>query len=183
MKKYRLLIGGICMVWSSLVWGGTYIKNGSFETGIESWASKIEGKTVSSPGFVTHVADDGAENTRGCLKAVINIPDDASWYSHSSGVVCSMSSIPADTTVRIHFYAKRKPGSSPILSIARTFGGAFETVELSKRWKKYSVDMTVPVETGSLIFSLVEDQNRKKSQKLVEGEFFLDELRLEVLEK
>ena len=164
------------------------LKNHSFETGTKGWKGQIsvEGKVVKSPQFVIHIDDDGALDSKGCLKVLFEVPKSHKWWSHSTGVIVrTNTNILPNTKVIISFYAKRLSGS-PVLSIMRLGGGSnTDVVELlGKKWRQYSVEIQSVYKTSEYIFSLVGNPNKKTGfQRIKSGSFLLDNVIIETIKE
>ncbi len=163
------------------------VVNGTFDTDTKGWKGQIAKEGIppaTEPSFVIYDSGDGANGSKGCLKATITVPPDTILYSHDSGLCCQFrKTIPA-SSIKVTFFAKNASEYKELLSVGRLWaGGSFSVVELSKEWKKYEVTLELKHETLDIIFATVGNPEGKNFQKIQNGSFLIDDVVVEEITK
>lgn len=132
---------------------------------------------TKKPIFISYLESEGADESKGCLK--INISDldkVASLSSWNIGVGLDLKKSFPKGKVAVTFMAKSISGSKKI-SITRAFGGGSkETVLLTDKWQKYSVELKNKIPMAMVIFTTLGPNN-----KAAVGEFLLDNISIKAV--
>jgi hypothetical protein len=160
------------------------VVNGALAKDISGWTGRKlpaeTNKPTAAPEYIAHVADDGANETKGCIKISVSLEGVAkNARSWTTGVFTQMTEkLKGLGTYKITFWAKSIDGSSSIM-IGRPSGGGHlaKPVAITDKWAKYEATLTLMKwDTKLLMFAPVDS---KRVNVVEAGTFLLDEVSVE----
>lgn len=138
-----------------------------------SWNTSNGDGGAEAAQFISHLSDEGADKTKGCLK--IQIPAERSEGIHPIrlGAAVKIPGIPgseeAPARVRIVFSAKTNGSDGPVfLRVGRAGGGGeLSKTELSSDWQQYEVQVSSPHPLHTLLFTPTDKDGARVSESPV----------------
>jgi len=165
-------------------------KNGSLATDATAWGTRREkigvvdgqhSKTIDEEAnFTSHLADDGANGTKGCLKISFVVNEDYTKHPSECGAYASIRRIPgsaeAPARAKITFYARCPDKSVAFLRVGRLgAGGDQKVLPLTEEWQKFEFVMSAPYNINGILFSPTD----KYRAMIVSGPVLIDEVTVE----
>ena len=178
----------ICMSTTSAISAENLVKNPELSSDTAGWETmcmpRTDGTSVRNKeaNFISHVADQGAAGTQGCLKVSTKLEEGTLNTTNNTGVCASIVKVSgSDETparVKVTFYAKSADHTTEYLYVGRVFGGGNKHVLLiTSDWQKFEVEISAPYPISSIIFC----PTNKIGKDAVNGEVLLDEVTVEDL--
>ncbi|MBI4025871.1 MAG: hypothetical protein HY360_12875 [Verrucomicrobia bacterium] len=157
------------------------VSNGSFEADTAGWVGCFTTEATGQKKvktFVSWEAEEGAGNTRGCLRANLQFEDQPVSFHNSGMITTLVKEFPKDAILKIVFSAKWVSGSK-FLNVTRAWGGGkCGVVEMTPSWEEYDVEIAMQVEGKDIVFCTVPNKNATNIG--VDGEFLLDDVSVEI---
>jgi hypothetical protein len=184
----KLFIGLFCLPFFVFSAFGEPIAQSDFEHDTADWFAwnTTESSDGTSDGvLIEHVADEGADGSKGCLR--IKIPEGVASENHPirAGAALKIPSLPGSeempALVRIVLFARIEgDDGAPFLRIGRAGGaGTSSQIELSSEWEIYEVEISSPFPLHTLLFTPTD----KSGTKISESPVLIDQVTvIEVLE-
>ena len=172
------------------------LANGSFDEGVEGWEGRLvdrqrDNERIDRPDFVEHIVkepDDeanGRDERRGVLQITLEDLGYVNPVAHQSGVHVRLTEpVPAGARLRIRFDA-RSLGGSNRLRITRAWGGSSydRLPELTERWQRHEVILSLDFDTSHLIWSLVEGERGAARNRVAVGRCQIDNVHVSVIDE
>lgn len=165
-------------------------KNGSLDTDATGWGTRrekiavVDGKQTKTideeAKFISYLADDGANGTKGCLKIDMVVAEGYSKHPSECGAYASIRKIPgsaeAPARVKVTFYARCPDQSVAFLRVGRLgAGGSNKILPLTGEWQRFEYVMSAPYNMNGILFSPTE----KYGTTIVSGPVLIDEVTVE----
>jgi hypothetical protein len=179
------LFAATCLSASHAIAGENLVKNPDLSYSTENWETLYftgtgkEAKPNKEVEFISHVADDGVGDSKGCLKITTKLDAGMAATPHNTGACAAISKVPgnAETPARLKltFHAKGGQQGAWSLYVGRANGGGNKQVfPLNTDWEQFEMELTVPHDTSMIIFCPTDEKGVP-----VDGEVLIDEVTVE----
>lgn len=173
----------ICLSATQAIGADNLVENPDLACDTNGWktVSHKSGERDKHADFITYVADQGANGTKGCLKMTTQIEEGISFPS-ASGVYTNISKVlgsaESPAHLKVTFYAKAADQSTGYLHVGRLWGGGKKCIfPLSSEWEKFEAEISSPYDTDAILFC----PSDKSGKEAINGEVLLDEVVVEDL--
>ena len=187
MKPTILTVFAVmCLANAQALCGDNLVKNPDLASDTSGWGTirmeRIDGssKRINNANFISHVSDDGAAGTTGCLKISTKFEEGGEVFLKDNGVFVQIPRVSgsedAPAILKVTFYAKAGNEATSYLYVGRLYGGGNKhKLPISSDWQRFEVEISAPHDTSGIIFC----PTNEKGTQPVEGEVLLDEVTVE----
>ncbi|MEI6492571.1 MAG: hypothetical protein WCO94_08480 [Verrucomicrobiota bacterium] len=191
MKIYITIVAAFaatCVAITQATGSENLVKNPDLSSDTAGWETmcmpRTDGASVRNKeaNFISHVADQGAAGTQGCLKVSTKLEEGTLNTTNNTGACASIVKVSgSDETparVKVTFYAKSADHTTEYLYIGRVGGGGNKhALPITSDWQKFEVEISAPYPISGIIFC----PTNKIGKDAVNGEVLLDEVAVEDL--
>jgi hypothetical protein len=187
MKSSILTVFAVmCLANAQAICGDNLVKNPELASDTSGWETiRMErgngsSKRIKDANFISHVTDDGAAGTTGCLKISTKFEGGDPVFLKDTGVFVQIPRVSgsedAPAILKVAFYAKAGNDATSYLYVGRLYGGGNKhKLPLTSDWQRFEVEVSAPHDTSGIIFC----PTNEKGSQAVEGEVLLDEVTVE----